>query len=196
MAARIKAGPIRDLADARYLNALDAEVFLTFSFDALDPGTVTVEQAKEIIGWLHEPAVVAAFGMHQEEEEISYVLGCIGVNAIEVPAEHKLATGNTDWLTFVRHTVEGPDEMPDLALKGDVCHIIDLHPLSSISLQKWEPLLKLDRIFLCINTADTTNLPDKWQPYGWDLNTRGVSTGISEKYGEILERMIQVSKAQ
>jgi hypothetical protein len=85
-----KAHGVSNLTDARYFNSL-AEAWITFQMDALADNAIQVEKAKEIIGWLHEPKLVAAFGDHQDEREIRFLLQEMGVQHPEISIFHELA---------------------------------------------------------------------------------------------------------
>lgn|GEM_PF-4524971 len=84
-----KAAGVNNLTDARYFNALEAG-WIEFVFDVLQPQAVTIEKARSIIEWLYEPQLVAAFGLHQDQEEIFYVLTQSGISYAAVPFEHPL----------------------------------------------------------------------------------------------------------
>lgn len=86
-----KAYGVNNLTDARYFNSLE-NAWITFQMDALADNPVQVEKAREIIRWLHEPKLVAAFGEHQDAEEISFLLHELGIQHPEVSIFHELAS--------------------------------------------------------------------------------------------------------
>ena len=200
MAVRIIAGGIYQLCDARYLNALEADIYLSFSFDAIDPASVTVEQAKEILNWLHEPAVVAAFGLHQDKQEVLYVLGQLGAKAILVPENHVLAAASDAWITFIEHPVKNPDDIPALQHDDRLFHILNLNA-GNISLDElcnhtdytdWKKLIQNDHIFIRVPLSDyTSTLQQEWQPGGWDIRVPSAESGtdLPDIYGDFLEAL-------
>lgn len=201
MSVCIKASGIHRLTDARYLNALEADTFLGFSFDAIDPAAVTVDQAKEIIQWLYEPAVVAGFGLHQDAAEISYVLEQIGAAAIQIPAEHPLAAAQPERITFLYHAVTNPDIVPVLPAHDQSFHILDLSA-GHISLaqlrehpryREWLTLLQQEQVLLKAMPTDyTANNHLQWQAFGWDIAAPLPTddTDLADAYGEFLENML------
>lgn len=198
MTPRIKAGNICQLSDARYLNALEADILLTFSFDALDPAAMTTSQAAEMIRWLYEPAVVAAFSLHQDEAEIRFVLDSIGASAIQVPETHPLAKASSTWHTFILHPILSPGKIPDLPHHEALFHILDLRA-GSISLKelyhhpmfpKWKQLTQQEHVFLRVLPGDyTLDWQHLWQPYGWDIVVPGSGSNdnLVDMYGDFLE---------
>jgi hypothetical protein len=201
MAVCIKASGIHRLTDARYLNALETDTFLGFSFDALDPAAVTVEQAKAIIQWLYEPAVVAGFGLHQDTAEISCVLEQIGAAAIQVPAGHPLAAEEPERITFLPHTVSSPDIVPVLPAHDKLFHMLDLSD-GHISLAQlsehprygdWHALLQQEQVLLKAMPNDyTVKNHLQWQPFGWVIAAPlpGDDTDLVDVYGEFLENLL------
>jgi hypothetical protein len=73
---------ITNLSDARFFSAYGIR-FFGFCFDVLDPNAVTIDQAKEIISWLHEPKIIGQFGHHQTMEEIEFVHAKIPLYAVQ-----------------------------------------------------------------------------------------------------------------
>lgn len=84
-----KASGISNLTDARYFNAME-DCWISFAFDVLHPQTISIEKAKAVLEWLHEPLLVASFGLHQDSQEISFVLESTGIKYVELPIEHVL----------------------------------------------------------------------------------------------------------
>ncbi len=84
-----KASSIDNLTDARFFNALE-NAWIEFVFDVLEPRSVSIEQAKNIIEWLFEPNLLASFGMHQTPEEILFVLQESSIRYAAIPFEHEL----------------------------------------------------------------------------------------------------------
>ena len=84
-----KASGISNLTDARYFNAIE-NAWISFAFDVLHPQAIGIEKAKAVLEWLHEPLVVASFGLHQDSQEISFVLESTGIKFVELPIAHPL----------------------------------------------------------------------------------------------------------
>lgn len=74
---------ISNLTDARFFAAYPTHYF-GFCFDALNENAVTIEKAKEIIAWLHEPKIVGQFANYQSIEEILFVHEQLQFDAVEV----------------------------------------------------------------------------------------------------------------
>ena len=88
---RIKAGSITNLTDARYFAAVGAE-FIGFCFDEDDKQYVKPEQALEIKGWLHEPAVVGEFN-GQSISEINLLHASFNFSYVQLSKKYK----ENDW---------------------------------------------------------------------------------------------------
>lgn len=78
---------LSNLTDARFFGAYGVPYF-GFSFDVLDPNAVTIDKAREIAGWLHEPHIIGQFGKHQSAEEIAFVHTQLPLYAVQLDADH------------------------------------------------------------------------------------------------------------
>ena len=78
---------VSNLTDARFFSAYGISYF-GFCFDVLDPNAVTIDQVKEISGWLHEPRIIGQFGDHQTWEEMLYIKEQLPLHAVLVSNQH------------------------------------------------------------------------------------------------------------
>lgn len=84
---QLKISSITNLTDARFFSAIGAH-YLGFCFDVLNENNISITKAQEIIGWLHEPVIVAEFGVHQTKEEIEFIAQQLSINEIQIPFNH------------------------------------------------------------------------------------------------------------
>ena len=78
---------ITNLSDARFFSAYGVH-FFGFCFDVLDANAVTIDKAKEITSWLHEPKVIGQFGDHQSFEEMQFVHSQLPMHAVQISESH------------------------------------------------------------------------------------------------------------
>jgi phosphoribosylanthranilate isomerase len=84
---QLKVSSITSLNDARYFSAIGAN-YLGFCFDALNPNNISIEKAREITSWLHDPVVVGEFGLHQTKEEIEFIAQQMDISEIQISFHH------------------------------------------------------------------------------------------------------------
>jgi len=196
MASPILAGHINTLADARYLNALETQVWLGFNMDVLQPNYLAPEECRNICQWLYQPNIIAAFGMHQGQEEILFLSECIGARAIQLPDGHPLSESELPIFTFIYHW------MPDLNAISNIKHysgrgtIIDYNP------QKLDPgeiynhqradiilsLLGREATFLRLPNMQYPVTSPLLQPYGWYIPVTG--NGLPDDYSDLIDSIL------
>jgi hypothetical protein len=104
---------ISNLSDARFFSAYGIRNF-GFCFDVLDPNAMTIDQAKEIISWLHEPKIIGQFGYHQTIEEIEFVDAQLPLHAVQ--SDQPLDIKNLPVWVKTTEGIRSPD---GLFLSGD-----------------------------------------------------------------------------
>jgi hypothetical protein len=193
-----KAYGVNNLTDARYFNSLE-DAWITFQMDALADNPVQVEKAREIISWLHEPKLVAAFGEHQDVGEISFLLLELGIQHPEVSIFHELALD----ASFVKDAfLECLDDELEDALTlpyTPYAWVVDValaSPNDGEMIRQLKQLSKKSKLFL--HTAADSKEIKQWLkvlPYaGIQLSIVGEEKpGLSQVdvYAEIIEGLVE-----
>lgn len=192
-----KAQGVNNLTDARYFNTLN-DAWISFDFDALSPQAVTLEKAKEIIGWLHEPQLVAAFGEHQDAAEIQFVLESTGIQHIEISLDHPLAF-DKEFCSIAFISVFD-DEIDDAVAHPHhpFAWVIDVALASHTDGQFIKKIIQLMQhskvvFFTATNAPEITDWLKAIPGIGIQLDTEGEEkTGFSsvDVYEEVIEKVL------
>jgi phosphoribosylanthranilate isomerase len=81
---QLKFGEVDNLSDARFAAGQQAD-YIGFSFDVENEFYVEEDKAKEIIGWLEGPEIVAEFG-YQSFEEVMHYIKTFGLKYVQLNA--------------------------------------------------------------------------------------------------------------
>ena len=198
---QLKISSITNLTDARFFSAIGAH-YLGFCFDVLNPNNISIEKAKEIIGWLHEPVVVGEFGTHQSKEEIEFIAQQMGLNEIQLPYEHSQKNEfifekfllTDDWFHIDNQQSSdffvlriGKDEIDELLkqVQQDGTGLSD-------SLRSLQQFICNKKVFIetDFTKENIVSILETLQPYGIQLTCKQEErAGISavDEYAELLE---------
>lgn len=83
---RIKLSRITNLSDARYAAAAGFD-FISFCFDEQQERFISPAQAKEMMGWITGPLVVAEFGT-ESAANINEICSLLGIEMVQLTAAH------------------------------------------------------------------------------------------------------------
>ena len=182
---QLKISNITNLTDARFFSAIGAH-YLGFCFDALNENNISITKAKEIISWLHEPAIVGEFGHHQSIEEIEFIAKEMQLHEIQIPfSHHEKANLNVEKFLLL-------DDWSML----DTQDSTDYYVLKITEAEVQDPALKnvigSNKVFLetDFNKENILSIVETLQPYGIQITCKKEEkTGFSfvDEYAELLE---------
>lgn len=182
---QLKISSITNLTDARFFSAIGAH-YLGFCFDVLNSNNISIEKAKEIIGWLHEPVVVGEFGTHQSKEEIEFIAQQMGLNEIQLPCEHP-QKNEFIFEKFLLTDLPSPDDSP--SSKDFFVVKASLQEIESNALKNF---ISNNQVFIetDFTKENIVSILETLQPYGIQLTCKQEErAGISavDEYTELLE---------
>ncbi len=111
---KIKASKINNLSDARYFSTF-AE-WIGFNFSPESPSYVSLDKAKEIIGWLAGPRIVAEFGK-QDVEYINAVCRALKLDTIQSDLDLNFGELDSMISTVMKH-IEVDKDLDDSRLES------------------------------------------------------------------------------
>lgn len=198
---QLKVSNITNLTDARFFNAAGAD-YLGFCFDDANENNISIEKAKSIIQWLHNPVIVGEFGMHQTKEEIEFIAQKIELNEIQLPFLHKEQHQFSfeKFLVVDNWSLDISDSSSDffvIKINHQLLNEISLcvrNDGTSISenLYSLQQFIKNNKVFIEADFSKENILPiiEVLQPYGIQITCRHEEkTGLSfvDEYAELLE---------
>lgn len=182
---QLKISSITSLTDARFFSAIGAH-YLGFCFDVLNEKNISIQKAKEIIGWLHEPNIIGEFGTHQTKEEIEFIAKDIGLNEIEIPFLHN----EKESLNFEKFLVANNWTIVNNNLTSDT-FVVKIQENEIVD-EALKNFIANNKVFIETNFTKENILPitETLQPYGIQLTCKKEEkTGFSnvDEYAELLE---------
>lgn len=79
----IKAGGLNNLTNARFFASSGVQ-WLGFRMDPLDPGSLTIEQATEVLGWVAADGLMGEFD-NRSEDEVLFLAESLHLQGVQVP---------------------------------------------------------------------------------------------------------------
>lgn len=184
---QVKAASVTSLSDARFFSAAGAD-FIGFCFDALQANAVSLDKAKAIAAWLHQPVLVGEFGKHQAADEIEFIAREMGLSEIQIPFDHP----DKDKLSFRKFL--GVEDWKDaLTIKGDDVLLLKVN-VADLQDAAFLTLIKTRNVFLEISKEEALFAFLKDHPeiagiqIGCSLEEKPGLSAVDE-YAEILERL-------
>lgn len=182
---QLKISNITNLTDARFFNALGAN-YLGFCFDSLHANNISIEKAKTIIQWLHNPVVVGEFGLHQSKSEVEYIAQQLELNDIQIPLEHpQMQEFNFEKFLCIDSVsaVYSPQSADFYVVKINESDM-DNHDLKNF--------ISNNKVFIEANFSKENIIPiiEKLQPFGIQISCKKEEkTGWSvvDEYAELLD---------
>lgn len=181
----LKISSITNLTDARYFSAIGAN-YLGFNFDALNENNISIQKAAEISSWLHQPAIVGEFGIHQTKEEIEFIAQQLQLNEIQIPFQHS----QKNELQFEKFLLVDDWSTVDSPQSTDIFVItIKEEEINNIELKNFISLHKtfIETEFTAQNIL---SLLEKLNPYGIQITCKKeekAGSGNIEEYAKVLD---------
>lgn len=184
---QLKISSISNLTDARFFSAIGAH-YLGFCFDVLNPNNISVEKAKEIIHWLHEPTIVGEFAAHQTKEEIAFIAKEMQLDEIQIPFQHP----QKETLDFEKFLVA--EDWRAVRGSSHTDFLVLNIPEDATDHKEFKDFIESHTVFLEIDIKHPTLLKavETLQPYGIQISCRKeAKAGLSavDEYAEVLETL-------
>jgi len=146
MKIKIKAGSIHNLSDARYFSTF-AE-WIGFNFDPSTSNALSVEKAREIMGWLAGPRFVGEFG-DAPAEHVQSVLAALPLDTVQLTTPTDYTTLPTQVSSVLYHipidTAINESVLESIVVSQEnrvAAFVLDFYPLQTT----WEKLQNNDPI--------------------------------------------------
>jgi len=182
---KLKIASITNLTDARFFSAVGADYF-GFCFDALNENNISIQKAKEIIQWLHEPVIVGEFGIHQTREEIEFIAQQMELNEIQIPFEHPQKSD----LAFDKFLAI--DNWPTADNQHYTDYIVLKITETDCNNEAVKEIIKNNKVFIetDFTKKNVQQIVETLQPYGIQITCKKEEkAGLSfvDEYAELLE---------